>query len=145
MQRYVVGFIFSPDFEKVVLIRKDRPEWQRGLLNGIGGKVEPYEDELTAMVRECSEETGINIPQEKWTRFAHFVNEHAVIDFYFVKSELWHLARTMETEMVAYYLTYTLPALSTIPNLQWLIPLAVNWDKQNNELSTTRLVTIEEH
>jgi hypothetical protein len=37
---YVCGFMFANDFTEVALIRKNKPEWQRGKLNGIGGKVE---------------------------------------------------------------------------------------------------------
>jgi hypothetical protein len=37
MITYVVGFLFSPSGAEVVLIRKARPSWQSGLLNGIGG------------------------------------------------------------------------------------------------------------
>jgi 8-oxo-dGTP diphosphatase len=36
--RYVLGFMFSSDHSEVALIRKRKPEWQRGKLNGIGGK-----------------------------------------------------------------------------------------------------------
>jgi hypothetical protein len=36
---YVVGFAFDTD-GRVALIRKNRPEWQAGRLNGIGGHVE---------------------------------------------------------------------------------------------------------
>ena len=38
MTKYVVGFMFSPDKQFVALIRKNRPEWQAGKLNGIAGK-----------------------------------------------------------------------------------------------------------
>lgn len=34
--KYVVGFAFDLTLTMVALIRKNRPEWQMGLLNGIG-------------------------------------------------------------------------------------------------------------
>ena len=37
MKYYVAGFMYSKDRKKVVLIEKINPEWQRGLLNGVGG------------------------------------------------------------------------------------------------------------
>ena len=40
MREYVCGFLFSPDRKKVLLIRKRRPAWQAGKLNGVGGKVD---------------------------------------------------------------------------------------------------------
>ena len=55
----VVGFAFKGD--QVVLIRKSRPEWQAGKLNGIGGKVEYFESPSDAMHRECLEETGVPV------------------------------------------------------------------------------------
>lgn len=59
MARYVVGFMFSTDMKRVLLIEKKRPQWQLGKLNGIGGKVEDGENFYTAMGREFLEETGL--------------------------------------------------------------------------------------
>lgn len=61
-RRYVVGFIFSLDRQSVLLIRKNRPQWQLGKLNGIGGEIEKGETPHAAMTRECAEECGIVIP-----------------------------------------------------------------------------------
>ena len=41
MERMVVGFAFTEDRRSVILIRKNRPEWQAGRLNGVGGHIEP--------------------------------------------------------------------------------------------------------
>jgi 8-oxo-dGTP diphosphatase len=43
MQTYACGFLFSLDRTRVLLIRKRRPAWQAGRLNGVGGKIEPGE------------------------------------------------------------------------------------------------------
>ncbi len=42
----------------ILLVLKDRPDWQKGRLNLVGGKVEPNEDVATAALRELKEETG---------------------------------------------------------------------------------------
>lgn len=34
MIKYVVGFLFSPEMDKVVLIEKTHPDWQKGFFNG---------------------------------------------------------------------------------------------------------------
>lgn len=60
VQRYVVGFMLAPDLQRVLLIRKLRPKWQEGRLNGIGGKVEEGENCLDAMEREFREEAGLS-------------------------------------------------------------------------------------
>src|SRR4051794_18101042 len=63
VQQYVCGFLFSPDRSRVLLIRKRRPAWQAGKLNGVGGKLEPGETPLQAMRREFREEAGIELPE----------------------------------------------------------------------------------
>lgn len=71
MQEYVLGFAFTPKDlkgnQKVALIEKLKPEWQRGKFNGIGGKLE--KDDISkhcAMSREFEEETGVSIHPECW-------------------------------------------------------------------------------
>jgi 8-oxo-dGTP diphosphatase len=59
MIRYSAGFLFSKDYKQVLLIKKEKPDWQRGLYNGVGGKVEPGETELNCMIREFEEETKL--------------------------------------------------------------------------------------
>lgn len=44
---------------QVLVIEKNRPEFQRGRLNLVGGKVEPGETVSNAAVRELLEETGL--------------------------------------------------------------------------------------
>lgn len=67
---YVLGFMFSPDAELVALICKDKPAWQKGALNGIGGKIEEGETPIEAMVREFEEETGCKTSKEQWNYYA---------------------------------------------------------------------------
>lgn len=67
---YVVGFMFSADMRFVALIRKARPDWQRGKLNGIGGKIEEGETVREAMVREFREETGYQTQRDNWQYYA---------------------------------------------------------------------------
>lgn len=62
--RLVVGFVFRG--KEVVLILKNRPDWQAGRLNGVGGRVEAGESPKEAMVREFKEETGLYIPLGFW-------------------------------------------------------------------------------
>ncbi|AXH16379.1 hypothetical protein CP985_03265 [Malaciobacter mytili LMG 24559] len=56
---YVVGFI--NDGRNVLLIKKNRPEWQNGKFNGVGGRVKENESPINAMKREAKEETGLLI------------------------------------------------------------------------------------
>ena len=68
-QRYVLGFAFFED--KVVLIRKERPAWQAGFLNGVGGHIEDSDKTpADAMAREFSEETSVMTSVGRWMSFA---------------------------------------------------------------------------
>lgn len=68
-QAYVVGFAID-DLDRVALIRKNRPDFQAGLFNGIGGHVEVGETPAGAMVREFVEETGVYLTG--WTHHTCF-------------------------------------------------------------------------
>lgn len=61
MYNYVLGFLIDNNKENVILIRKTKPTWQAGALNGVGGKIEDNEYPKDAMVREFFEETGASI------------------------------------------------------------------------------------
>lgn len=70
MQDYVLGFALSPFGRRVALIRKNRPAWQAGRFNGIGGKTEQGESPADAMAREFFEESGCQTAPEAWAPFA---------------------------------------------------------------------------
>jgi 8-oxo-dGTP pyrophosphatase MutT (NUDIX family) len=73
---YVLGFMFSSDYRFVALIKKDHPAWQADLLNGIGGKIEPGEEPIDAMVREFREETGYATTPPQWKHYAAMSGEN---------------------------------------------------------------------
>jgi len=76
MINYVAGFCFSTDSKYVALIRKNRPKWQAGKLNGIGGHVELTDtNPRETMVREFKEETGLAIPYNKWENFVILIGK----------------------------------------------------------------------
>lgn len=66
MQRYVLGFVVNDDGQSILLLRKNRPKFLAGRLNGVGGKIEDRETEVEAMVRECLEECDVFIPPDEW-------------------------------------------------------------------------------
>ena len=70
MKNYSLGFVFSPDLKEVYLIRKNRPAWQAGKLNGIGGEMLPGESITTCMIREAQEETGLETRPDDWMIYA---------------------------------------------------------------------------
>ena len=127
MKLYSLGFLFSRNKDIVWLIRKNNPEWQRGLLNGIGGKVElPNETAFNAMVREFREEAGLEI--FNWEHFCTISDDKSYeCHCFFTTSDL--KATTKTEEEINWYYTNFLPT-NVIFNLRWLIPMALNFDKK---------------
>ncbi len=130
MKYYVNGFMYSKDKSKIVLIRKNKPEWQKGLLNGIGGKIEKNETPKMAIIREFEEETRVKTKDTDWKLFATINKEtEYIIYFFFAFSDKTFSAKTTEQEIVGIYEVNNLPK-KIIPNLNRLIPLSI--DKEIN-------------
>jgi 8-oxo-dGTP diphosphatase len=124
-QQFVCGFLFSRDRASVLLIRKRRPPWQAGKLNGVGGKIEPSDaSPLAAMVREFREEAALAVPdwQEVLTLTAPDWHTH----FYRAFGDVAD-ARAVTDEQLEVHPTRALPP-DTIPNLHWMIPLLLDDD-----------------
>jgi len=126
MKKYVVGFLFSNDCSHVVLIKKLNPKWQKGLFNGVGGKIEEGESSIEAISREFEEETGVLIDVKKWNCYINIERpNHYYLDVYCAFSNLAFEVRTVEKEEVHIVKVDNLPS-NIIPNLKWLIPLALD-------------------
>jgi len=123
--KYVVGFAFSPDLKRVVLIRKNRPEWQRGKLNGVGGHLEVGETPHRAMAREFLEETGTEIAASDWMYLVTLDFPEAVLHVFFTVSERVDTVQTVESEEVVVVNPRDIDNLKCISNLKWLIPMAL--------------------
>ena len=133
MKEYVVGLLFNANEDDVLLIRKKRPDWQAGFLNGIGGHIQENESPKAAMQREFFEEAGAEIDSHKWNRFVtmkgpdfvchffrHILDEEtdAVIDHIYSKTDekvAWYSLDKIKTEEVV-----------VVENLNWLLPLALD-------------------
>lgn len=128
---YVLGFAFTKDHEGVLLIHKSKPKEQVGLLNGIGGKVEPTDTtSYDAMVREFLEETGLRI--NDWLKFATLHTPNVTMECFRTSSELLYMAHQTEQEPVMIHAVTRVLRESCgeakhryIPNLRWLIPMAM--------------------
>jgi 8-oxo-dGTP diphosphatase len=140
---YALGFLFITGNEEgpaVVLIRKNKPEWQAGKLNGVGGKIEEGEEPIDAMRREWKEETGET--REVWEQFLTLEFPKATV-FCFRAFDYNTTAKTNSEEMVGQALVKyfvvgksacSIPmnfgseffSLRTIPNLHWIIPMALS-------------------
>lgn len=130
---YVVGFLFMPDIPsrhnpyqswEVALIRKSRPDWQRGLLNGIGGKIEDGETPFDAMRREFKEEAGLTINVWQPVVDMHFPD--CTVHVFQTRLDKSFPLQSMTDERVEVWNVYdVLKYPHKILNLHWLIPMAL--------------------
>jgi 8-oxo-dGTP diphosphatase len=128
--KYVAGFLFSGDLSLVALIRKNKPAWQAGRLNGIGGKIEGLETPEMAMVREFEEETGLATPVSNWTHFLTMSGESTdgqpfEVFFFACYGETDDLKTVTDETVVLTEVAEVNPARNDmVENLPWLIGLA---------------------
>jgi len=137
-KEYVLGFAFDKLRENVVLIEKNRPEWQKDKHNGVGGKVEEIDNSpVHAMVREFKEETGCNTTIDDWNHFAIMSCENDIMGgsstIYsfraFLDSESLNQCTTMESERVIKVEIFSaLQELKLINKVRYLIPMALEND-----------------
>jgi 8-oxo-dGTP pyrophosphatase MutT (NUDIX family) len=124
---YVLGFAFEPYLNQVLLINKTKPEWQVGMLNGVGGKVEPNETIFDAMVREFEEETHQVTGLRDWIRFAVLRYEPAEIIVHCFTAKIQQFSPwkgNPNGETARWRSVDTAYEPNYIPNLRWLIPMA---------------------
>lgn len=142
--RYVLGLIFSEDRQSVVLIRKNKPDWQRGKLNGIGGKIEPSDSTpYDAMQRESKEECGVFA---EWTEFCKMTGELFEIHvFKAFDQEAFVRAETQEAETIVKVRCENIARHGDSPqvvtNLPWLVWMAL--DHNNGESLEPFYATVE--
>jgi len=91
---FVCGFLFDPTGTRVALIKKARPDWQKGKLNGVGGHIEKGESAIGAMMREFHEETLTLIETSRWVPFVRFIDARDYVVTFFT-------ALGTEEEMIA--------------------------------------------
>lgn len=128
MKKYVLGFMLSKEKQHIMLIKKNRPEWQAGRFNGIGGKVEPRESFIQAMERECAEETGI--VNHNWVEFATVTGvaygEKFIIVAYRSISDDIDNAKSLTDEEVSIHYIKHVQDLDLVPNAKILIQAATS-------------------
>ena len=137
MNRYVCGLLFNPENTFVVLIKKNKPEWQVGLLNGVGGKIEPGESPLQAIVREFKEEAGLVVPN--WKHFLRVNDRVWYVDFFKAQSAEFSSVKSMTDEEVVIVGVDTFYTRKTIPNLRWIIPMCLDPNHSDGIVHTKKV------
>jgi 8-oxo-dGTP diphosphatase len=135
IQKYVLGFVFNLDKTQVALIRKNRPQWQAGMLNGIGGKIEEGETAFGAMIRECKEESTISITE--WKNFAKFTGTWGEVEcFMSLYKDLTKL-ECPESEEIEIHNINNLHNQYLSPNLHFLILMSLDDNVEYANIKTT--------
>ena len=78
--RVVVGII--TDNKEILLLKKNNPDWQKGLYNGIGGKVELNTTPLETIIKKYQEELGLNI--SNWIELDSEISSSGIEIVYFL-------------------------------------------------------------
>jgi 8-oxo-dGTP diphosphatase len=125
MKSYTVGLIFNSALDKVLLMEKNRPAWQKGKLNGIGGRIEEGEQPVECMVREAKEEANISSTADEWRHFATLQGPSwQVYMFALQYLDKETDAQAMTDEQIAWHNPKALPE-HVVMNISWLVPLAL--------------------
>lgn len=152
---YCIGAIFNKNLDKILLVKKnpknlihdkELSNYLKGKLNFIGGKLEKDEASNNAIIRECREETGLEL---YFTYFATLDTKGGkVYCYYSVTDKIYDFKQLEDEELNIYDLSFnTLSKYQYIyfkirmPNLDWLIPMAIN---HYNKLENVKSFEIKE-
>lgn len=133
MTKYVLGFLFDNERQLVALIEKQKPEWQKGYLNGIGGKVESFDiDSTDAMVREFREEAGVETFANGWRMFATMKGKDWIVDC-FVQFSSAAMSKVISATEERIHIIHVsaIEHHKTLSNVPWLVPMALDQNMGN--------------
>lgn len=145
-----VGFIFNLQGDKVLLIQKKRPEWQKGKYNGIGGHLTDLEDQYSSFrecfIREVKEECGLIMKPDLIKQIGRIfcINKQIVVPIYAYRVESKKAMETIKqltNEPILWWDTFGLNIADVVPNLMFLVPLA--WYCLNQSLLKKGTITLE--
>lgn len=135
VKEYVLGFALSMDKSEVLLLRKNRPDFQAGKLNGIGGKIEKFDNlVVSAMTREFEEETGIKTTNKDWISYGVMESELFKVHLFWSVLDNLHTYRSITDEIVQIFKISDLMEnqfKECMPNLGWLITILTDPNIKN--------------
>lgn len=129
------GYKDNPYDYQTLLILKDRPEWQAGNFNGLGGKIEQGETPEQAIVREVFEESNLETNPSSWISFALMQGPNYNVHF-FKHFSTWVRPWVQKTSegLVSFPVT-KLPE-NLIRSNRYLIPMALESDMKKAIIKT---------
>lgn len=149
-----VGFIFNHDLTQVLLIRKNRPAWQKGKLNGIGGNSDPLKDKDPgyvqinydkSFIREAKEETGLLLDMKKLMHIGFMgkgKKREQTIEIYAYRLNKSQVPKQQTDETITWFSPLHLPLTLCVPDVLFLVPYAKHVLNCMSSLSTANLILI---
>jgi len=121
---YVVGFMINSTTRQILFIEKQRPDFQKGKWNGVGGKIEPGEEPVDAMVREFREETSAVTDPRDWEHTITLKGADFVVYFFrtFVAT-FPPITQTTDEALGFYFLKSIYEDLPVLDNMRWTLPM----------------------
>ena len=137
---YVVGLMFDETKKRVALIRKIKPQWQAGKLNGCGGSLEDFDpDSHSGMIREWEEETGMKTSVNEWSLFLTMRNIGKAwnVFCFFAIGDVDAL-KSMEDEKIEIVdiSEIIIARPDMVPNLCWMVGLALDCQDGSGPIHT---------
>jgi 8-oxo-dGTP diphosphatase len=145
MTKYSLGFIFNAFEDEVLLIHYNKPgKWNDKKFNGIGGKNEEGESGLDSMIRECKEETGLEVYD--WFKVGEFSGKEPynpelsyVVEVFtiVVDHNTYEEIKRFDSKegSLQWYSLNNLPG-RMLSNATWLVPLCKDYlDREGDALS----------
>lgn len=122
---YVAAFALDEN-NNILFIRKNRPDWQRGYLNGVGGKINFAETAREAMSREFLEETGIAIDKHSWIYVCELINNNGNGKVSFFTIKVPTIDYKNQTDEQLELINYEVMAqFNLLPNIKVLVELSL--------------------
>lgn len=144
--RYVLGFVFDKA-DNVLLVQKTKPAWQAGKLNGVGGKIEPWDESgCEAMRREFREETGHYTSRDEWIPIATMGNSDWEVVVFAYDHRLdnmsgWEGQQTDTDEVLRVINIHDVfRDQRCISNIPWLIGMCLDPDMISGHYTVTNAV-----
>ena len=138
MKKYTLGLIFNSRVNKVVLMEKNRPDWQKGKLNAVGGGIDGEESNIECMVREAQEETNLLTKPQDWKHVAVLSGPDWKMDvFGLIYQGREEDLQTCTDERVDWFEITKIPK-HVVTNVPWLLYLSLE-KLQNNKLDVVTI------
>jgi 8-oxo-dGTP pyrophosphatase MutT (NUDIX family) len=139
MNEYSLGFLFDINKKFVLLVERQKNDWQKGLINGIGGAQEESENTVGCMIREFEEETTIHTSESDWVHFCNLISYDCYVGCFFsYYSHDFHtdFENINTKEKIIKVKIKEIFNYKCIPNVYWLIPMALSHSFRNYNIVT---------